>query len=106
MIFGVGSRALPVFAGKKLHSERLAVVAWILINVATLLRVGHAVIPAGSATFRFDHIAAAGALALIALVVFAYNIMRSVQPSRGRAVMLKEQAMDIPPQSDEALGWQ
>jgi uncharacterized protein involved in response to NO len=95
MIFGVGSRALPVFAGKKLYSERLVVVAWILINIATLLRVGHAVIPAGSATFRFDHIAVAGGVALIALVVFAYNIMRTVRPSRGRAVEQKRQSMII-----------
>jgi metal-sulfur cluster biosynthetic enzyme len=89
MIFGVGSRALPVFAGKKLHSERLVVVAWILINIATFLRVGHALVPAGSATFRFDHIAVAGALALIALVVFAYNIMRTVRPSRRLAAELQ-----------------
>jgi Domain of unknown function (DUF1858)./NnrS protein. len=95
MIFGVGSRALPVFAGKKLYSERLAVAAWILINIATLLRVGHAIIPAGSATFRFDHIAVAGGVALIALVVFAYNIMRTVRPSRGRAVEQKRQSMII-----------
>ncbi len=98
MIFGVGSRALPVFAGKKLYSERVVVVAWILINIATFLRVGHAVIPAGSATFRFDHIAVAGGVALIALVVFAYNIMRTVQPSRRRAVEQKEQV--IPPRGD------
>jgi hypothetical protein len=79
MIFGVGSRALPVFAGKKLYSERLVVVAWILINIATLLRVGHAVIPAGSATFRFDQIAVAGAFALFAVLIFAYSIVRSVR---------------------------
>jgi metal-sulfur cluster biosynthetic enzyme len=100
MIFGVGSRALPVFAGKKLYSERLVVVAWILINIATLLRVGHAVIPAGSVTLRFDHIAVAGGVALIALVVFAYNIMRTVQPSRRRDVTQEELAMDIPLQGD------
>ncbi|MEK7246835.1 MAG: NnrS family protein, partial [Chloroflexota bacterium] len=28
MIFGVGSRALPAFAGKKLHSEKLVTIAW------------------------------------------------------------------------------
>jgi Domain of unknown function (DUF1858)/NnrS protein len=93
MIFGVGSRALPVFAGKKLYSERLAVVAWILINIATLLRVGHAVIPAGSATFRFDHIAVAGGVALIALVVFAYNIMRSVRAAGQGKTDAKEDPM-------------
>ncbi len=93
MIFGVGSRALPVFAGKKLYSERLVVVAWILINIATLLRVGHAVIPAGSATFRFDHIAVAGGVALIALVVFAYNIMRSVRAAGEGKTDAKEDPM-------------
>ena len=84
MIFGVGSRALPAFAGKKLHSENLARIAWVLINIATIQRVGHALFPWGTATFRFDHIAAAGAIGLVALIVFAYNIMRTVRPPRRR----------------------
>ena len=82
MIFGVGTRALPAFAGKKLHSERLVVIAWLLINIATLQRVGHALFPWGSAAFRYDHIAAAGAIGLIAVVLFAYNIMLTVRPRR------------------------
>lgn len=84
MIFGVGSRALPAFAGKKLHSEKLVTIAWVLINMATVQRVGPALFPWGSVTSRFDHIAAAGALALIALVIFGYNIMRTVRPPRRR----------------------
>lgn len=84
MIFGVGSRALPAFAGKKLHSEKLVTIAWVLINMATILRVGPALFPWGSVTSRFDHIAVAGALALIALVIFGYNIMRTVRPPRRR----------------------
>jgi len=84
MIFGVGSRALPAFAGKKLHSEKLVTIAWVLINMATLQRVGHALFPWGTATFRFDHIAVAGAIALVALIVFGYNIVRTVRPPRRR----------------------
>jgi metal-sulfur cluster biosynthetic enzyme len=84
MVFGVGSRVLPVFAGKKLYSERPVTFAWVLINIATIQRVGHAIIPWGSGTFRFDHIAAAGALALLALVAFAYNIVRTAWPPGSR----------------------
>lgn len=84
MIFGVGSRALPAFAGKKLHSEKLVTIAWVLINMATLQRVGHALFSWGTTTFRFDHIAAAGAIGLVALIVFSYNIMRTVRPPRRR----------------------
>jgi metal-sulfur cluster biosynthetic enzyme len=91
MIFGVGARALPAFAGKKLYSVRLVNIAWALINIATLQRVGHALFPWGGATFRFDHIAAAGAIGLIALVIFAYNVMRTVRPPRRRSAIRKEE---------------
>jgi len=84
MIFGVGSRALPSFAGKKLFSERLVTIAWALINIATVLRVGHALVPWGTTAFRFDHIGVAGGIGLAALIVFAYNIMRTVRPPRRR----------------------
>ncbi|HEY5625294.1 MAG TPA: DUF1858 domain-containing protein, partial [Dehalococcoidia bacterium] len=84
MIFGVGARALPAFAGKNLYSPRLLGITWVLINIAVIMRVGHAVIPFGSTTFRFDHIAASGAIALLAVALFAYNIIRTVTPSRRR----------------------
>jgi metal-sulfur cluster biosynthetic enzyme len=91
MILGVGSRALPAFAGKKLHSERLVTIAWVLINIAALQRVGHALFPRGDATFRFDHIAVAGVIGLAALVIFAYNIMRTVRPFRRRSLPIGEE---------------
>jgi metal-sulfur cluster biosynthetic enzyme len=91
MIFGVGSRALPAFAGKKLHSEKLVLIAWVLINMATLQRVGHALFSWGDTTFRFDHIAAAGVLGLAALLVFTYNIMRTVRPPGRRSRNRKEE---------------
>jgi uncharacterized protein involved in response to NO len=85
MIFGVGSRALPAFAGKRLHSERLVTISWVLINLATMQRVGHALFPWGGTTFRFDHIAVAGLIGLFALIVFTYNIMRTVRGARGQS---------------------
>ncbi|HEY5640993.1 MAG TPA: NnrS family protein, partial [Dehalococcoidia bacterium] len=84
MIFGVGARALPAFAGRSLYSPRLLGVTWVLINMAVLVRVGHAVVPAGSTTFRYDHIAASGAIAFLAVALFTYNIIRTVTPSRRR----------------------
>ncbi len=84
MIFGVGARALPAFAGKSLYSPRLLGLTWVLINIAVIMRVGHAVIPLGSTTFRFDHIAASGAIAFLAVALFTYNIIRTVIPARRR----------------------
>jgi metal-sulfur cluster biosynthetic enzyme len=97
MIFGVGARALPVFAGKQIYSRRLVDVSWVLVNIAVVMRVGHAVIPAGSTTFRFDSIAVSGALGMIALLVFAYNIARSVRPARGSQPQVKEKLMPTTP---------
>ena len=82
MIMGVGSRALPTFAGKRLYSARLATIGWLLINVSAVMRVGHAAVPWGSVAFRFDHIAAAGVLGLLAVIVFGFNIWRSINPPR------------------------
>ena len=82
MIMGVGSRALPTFAGKRLYSARLATIGWLLINFAALMRVGHAAVPWGSVAFRFDHITAAGVLGLLAVIVFGFNIWRSINPPR------------------------
>jgi hypothetical protein len=84
MIFGVGARALPAFAGRSLYSPRLLGITWVLINMAVIMRVGHAVIPLGSTTFRFDHIAASGAIAFLAVALFIYNIIRTVMPRRRR----------------------
>jgi metal-sulfur cluster biosynthetic enzyme len=98
MIFGVGARALPVFAGKQIHSRRLVDVTWVLINIAVVMRVGHAIIPAGSMTFRFDDIAVSGALGLIAVLVFAYNIARSVRPAQQSQPQVEEEQMPtLPP---------
>jgi uncharacterized protein involved in response to NO len=77
MMFGVGYRVLPVFAGKPLHSTGLVDATFVLLNVAVVLRVGHALFPWGSAAFRFDQIAVAGGFASLALVIFAYNILRT-----------------------------
>ena len=77
MMFGVGYRVLPVFAGKPLHSPRLVDATFVLLNLAVIFRVGHALGPWGSSAFRFDQIAVAGGFASLALVIFAYNILRT-----------------------------
>jgi hypothetical protein len=56
----------------------------VLINIAVIMRVGHALIPLGSSVFRFDHIAASGAIAFLAVALFTYNIIRTVMPRRRR----------------------
>jgi metal-sulfur cluster biosynthetic enzyme len=97
MIFGVGSRALPTFAGKKLYSPMLVNVAWVLINIATLQRVGHALVPVGDATFRYDHVAGAGIIGLVALLIFTYNIMRTIRPPRRRRVPSRREEISMQP---------
>lgn len=77
MMFGVGYRVLPVFVGKPLHSPRLVDATFVLLNLAVILRVGNALGPWGSSAFRFDQIAVAGGFASLALVIFAYNILRT-----------------------------
>lgn len=42
MIFGVSARALPVFAGRRLYSQRLVDVIFVLIKVVALTRVAAA----------------------------------------------------------------
>lgn len=91
MVFGVGSRALPAFAGKRLYSARLVTIAWVLLNMAAAQRVVHALFGWGGATFRFDHIAAAGAIGLLAVVVFAYNIGRTLRPPRRKAARVRKE---------------
>ena len=104
MIFGVAARALPAFAGRSLYSPRLLGVTWVLINIAVIMRVGHAVIPSGSTTFRFDHIAASGVIAFLAVLLFVYNIIRTVTPSRrSRASNRRKEASRLPEARGRAL---
>ncbi len=77
MIFGVGRRLLPALATRAVRGRLALDIGFWTLNVAVVMRVGHALIPWGSALFRFDHIAASGALALVALLLFVYGILRS-----------------------------
>jgi hypothetical protein len=78
MLMGVGSRTLPTFAGRTLHSRLLLDISFWMLNIAVFTRVGSALFAVGAVSSRFDHIAASGALTFLALALFAYNIGRSV----------------------------
>jgi len=77
MIFGVGRRLLPALATRAVRSRLVLDISFWTLNLAVAMRVGHALIPVGSTLFRFDHIAASGALALIAVLMFFYGMLRS-----------------------------
>ncbi len=77
MIFGVGRRLVPALATRAVRSRLVLDISFWTLNLAVAMRVGHALVPVGSTLFRFDHIAASGALALIAVLVFMYGILRS-----------------------------
>jgi uncharacterized protein involved in response to NO len=91
MIYGVAARALPSFLERRLWSERLQLVTIVLANAGVALRVVPQAIGAegGAAT---GLVAASGALAYAALVVFATNVVRTVfgptlkAPPRGTPV--------------------
>ncbi len=101
MIFGVAFRALPVFAGKRLYSQRLVDATFILVNVAAVTRVGPAVIEAGSMTSRYDHIGAAGVVGLLAVMVFAYNVARTVRAPAMPMVRVAEGERAMEPKSEQ-----
>ncbi len=77
MIFGVGRRLLPALATRPVRHRLILDISFWTLNLAVAMRVGHALIPVGSTTFRFDHIAAAGGVALLALLLFVYGMLRS-----------------------------
>ena len=93
MIFGIAARALPSFLGRRNWSERLQLATLVLANVGVALRV----IPQGlglGGGAADAGVAASGALAYAALVVFAVNVLRTVfgptvkAPPRGAAVQI------------------
>lgn len=79
MIFGVGSRALPVFSGKKLYSLALVDASFILINAAVLLRVAPILFSTGTWDQRYGIIGISGFLGLLAVAAFGYNIIRTIR---------------------------
>lgn len=82
MIYGVGSRALPAFLGRRLWSDRLQLATIALTDLAVVLRVG---IQSIGATEPMANAAVglSGLIAYAALVAFAINVARTVHgPAR------------------------
>lgn len=80
MIFGVGYHLLPVFAGTDLYSLRLAEVQFWLQNIG-LVGLGFTM------PYRFESnykLAALvfGAVSLLAIYIFVYNVARSLIPPK------------------------
>lgn len=81
MIFGVGYHLLPVFAGTDLYSLRLAEIQFWLQNIG-LVGLAFAM------PYRFDGsyklaALAFGAVSLLAIYIFVYNVARSIIPPKG-----------------------
>jgi cbb3-type cytochrome oxidase subunit 1 len=72
MIYGVALHVLPRFANRPLHWERLANAQFWAANAGLLLIV------AGWLVYWKPLLIVGGALAWLAMVAFAYNIIRSV----------------------------
>lgn len=80
IIFGVAYHVIPRFAGRPLHSRRLAVAQWWLANVGLVLFVAGLVMRLRPATVGPSiGVIAVGALAsAFACYAFIYNIWRTV----------------------------
>lgn len=81
MIFGVGYHLLPVFAGTDLYSLRLAEAQFWMQNIGI---VGLAVTMPyrySNSDYRFGTILF-GAVSLLAIYIFVYNIARSLIPPK------------------------
>jgi hypothetical protein len=81
MIFGVGYHLLPVFAGTDLYSLRLAELHFWLQNIGLIglaltmpYRYGDSSLQLGAAVF--------GAVSLLAIYLFVYNVARSLIPPK------------------------
>jgi uncharacterized membrane protein YobD (UPF0266 family) len=82
MIFGVGYHLLPVFAGTDLYSLRLAEAQFWMQNIGL---VGLAVTMPyryANSDYRLGTILF-GAVSLLAIYIFVYNIARSLIPPKG-----------------------
>lgn len=84
MIYGVGSRALPAFLGRRLWSDRLQLATILLTDLAVALRVGLQSIPGerlGTAALTLANavVGISGLIAYAALVAFALNVARTVR---------------------------
>lgn len=81
MIFGVGYHLLPVFAGTDMYSLRLAEAQFWMQNIGL---VGLAVTMPyrySNSDYRFGTILF-GAVSLLAIYIFVYNIARSLIPPK------------------------
>lgn len=81
IIFAVGTRALPVFAGRRLYSDALTAAVLVLVNLAVLLRVYPAFHEMGSQSWRYGAMGIGGVASVLAIALFAYNILRTVSAS-------------------------
>lgn len=77
MIVGVGRRLLPALATRPVRHRLVLDISFWLLNLAIVTRVLYAPFGGGSALVRFDHIAWSGAVALVALLLFVYGMLRS-----------------------------
>lgn len=81
MIFGVGYHLLPVFAGTDLHSPRLAELQFWLQNIGVVGLAFTMPYRYSGDGYKLGTIAF-GALSLLAIYMFVYNIARSLIPPK------------------------
>ncbi|MFA4934813.1 MAG: cbb3-type cytochrome c oxidase subunit I, partial [Candidatus Methanoperedens sp.] len=81
MIFGVGYHLLPVFAGTDLHSPSLAELQFWLQNIGIVGLAFTMPYRYENSDYRLGTIVF-GAVSLLAIYIFVYNVARSLIPPR------------------------
>ncbi|MDP2727941.1 MAG: hypothetical protein Q8P59_10410 [Dehalococcoidia bacterium] len=83
MIFGVGYHVLPRFRGKQLHSEGIAIAQLILVNIGIVgLAVFSVLFNLYGGDFFKAVVAIAGAIEVVGIYLFAYNMIRTMELPR------------------------
>lgn len=80
MIFGVGYHLLPVFAGTELHSMRLAELHFWLQNIG-IVGLAFTMPYRYGENYKLGAIVF-GAVSLLGIYVFVYNVVRSLIPPK------------------------
>jgi hypothetical protein len=77
LIFGAGSRFIPIFEGADIHHPRLMDVAFALITISTILRLAFGFTISGSGEWALGISGAAGFVAIVLFAIVGFQALTS-----------------------------
>jgi NnrS protein len=81
MIMGMAARIVPAFAATRLHSRGLFIAAWWCLMLGTLLRVPSQALYTAVGGIFVPLLGVSGVIQLMALMLFAWNLWRTLDTS-------------------------